>query len=417
MLAGLTLAACSSDGTDSNVAETDGVPTTTGAPASTTATTIPTTDAAADTTDAASPDTAVDDATTTDAEPAPFETVGPGPHDVGVQTITITDTARGRPLTVDVWFPIDDATGLPAHQYTLVPGVYYESPTAVDADPSMIAAGGPFPLVVYSHGSGGLRYIDSNYTEAIASHGYVVAAPDHTGNTAVERLAGAEDDFDVVALSRPQDIEAVIDAMTDPTNPETAAYAGAVDPEQIAVTGHSFGGFTAYAMASGYSNPLGTFEADPHVDAIIPLAPATGDMLGRLLTDDDLAAITTPALVMVGTDDKTTPVDPNVERPWQLSNSEPLYRVDLVSGEHQSFSDICAYQQSVPLLPDVPPLILDTINAYAEQGCAPDDMPIERAHELQNTFAIAFLESVFRGGEMIDPAAVSIPDDVIYAVK
>ena len=71
----------------------------------------------------------------------------------------------------------------------------------------------------------------------------------------------------------------------------------------------------------------------------------------------------------------------------------------------------------MPLLADVPPLILDTIDAYAEEGCSPGDMPIDRAHELPNTFAIAFLDSVFRGGEMIDPAAVAIPDDVIYAVK
>ncbi len=171
-------------------------------------------------------------------------------------------------------------------------------------------------------------------------------------------------------------------------------------------------------MASGYANALGTFEADPRVDAIVPLAPATGDESGRqLLSDDDLAAITVPALVMVGTNDRTTPATPNVERPWELSSSEPRYRVDLVDGQHQTFSDVCAYQQSVPLLADVPPLILDTINAYAEEGCSPGDMPIDRAHELRNTFAIAFLDSVFRGGEMIDPAAVAIPDDVIYAVK
>ena len=186
-----------------------------------------------------------------------------------MQTITVTDASRNRPLTVDVWFPIDGATDLPAHQYTLLPGVYYESPTAVDADATMVASGGPFPLVVYSHGSGGLRYLDSNYTEAIASHGYVVAAPDHTGNTAIERLSNTEDEFDTIALNRPQDVSAVIDALIDPADPEAAGFAAAVDPEQIAVTGHSFGGFTAYAMASGYTNSLGTFEADPRVDAII----------------------------------------------------------------------------------------------------------------------------------------------------
>ncbi len=52
------------------------------------------------------------------AAPAEFEPLAAGPYDVGVQTITITDTARNRPLTVDVWFPVADAGDAPAHQYS-----------------------------------------------------------------------------------------------------------------------------------------------------------------------------------------------------------------------------------------------------------------------------------------------------------
>ena len=44
-------------------------------------------------------------------------------------------------------------------------------------------------------------------------------------------------------------------------------------------------------------------------------------------------------------------------------------------------------------------------------------MDIDRAFELTNTFAIAFLDSVFRGGEMIDPTTTAIPDDVIFLTK
>ena len=39
---------------------------------------------------------------------APFEPLGPGPYGVGVTTVTITDEDRDRPLTVDLWFPVDE---------------------------------------------------------------------------------------------------------------------------------------------------------------------------------------------------------------------------------------------------------------------------------------------------------------------
>ena len=352
-------------------------------------------------------------------EPAlpPLELVETGPYGVGVATVTITDEARDRPLTVDVWFPIADGSDGAAHRYTLLPDVYYESPTAVNAMAADIAPGGPYPLVVYSHGSGGLRYIASYYTEMIASHGYIVAAPDHTGNTAVDRLAGTEVDGAVTALARPQDIATVIDAMTDPENPNTAGFVGALDPERIAVTGHSFGGFTAYAMVAGYDNDEGSFEPDPRVDAIIPLAPAVGGDDSGLLSDARLASITSPSLVMVGTNDQTTPVDPNVTRVWELSSSVPHRRVELVDAQHQSFTDLCDYQEFLPTLPDVPEVVTETIADFGAEGCSPGDMPIDRAKALTNTFAVNFLDSVFRDDELYRPDTVQAPDDVIFLAK
>jgi predicted dienelactone hydrolase len=317
-----------------------------------------------------------------------------------------------------VWFPIDDAGDAPLHQYTLIPGVYYESPFAVSADPSQIADQGPYPLVVYSHGSGGLRYIASSYTEAIASNGYIVAAPDHTGNTAADRLLGAEAEFDVNALNRPNDVEAVINAMLDPTSTETAGFVASVDPDSIAVTGHSFGGFTTMAMAGGYTNALGSFTPDPRVDPLIPLAPASGDGSGRLLSDADLEAITVPMLLMVGTNDQVTPIDPNVTRPWDLASSAPLYRVELVDAGHQSFTDLCDYQTFLPTLGDaVPAAVTETITSQAGEDCGPAAMPIVRVDELANSFAVAFLESIFRGGEMITDQTAVMPDDVVFMAR
>jgi predicted dienelactone hydrolase len=405
LVSAVALAACAGDDdtaatptsslTSQPAAETTESPDTTEA---TTETAAPTTEAAPETTEAALAD---------------LEIAPDGPYDVGVSTITINSDSD-RPLTLDVWFPLADAGEAPLHQYTLLPEVYYESPQAVTASPDQIATDGPFPLVVYSHGSGGLRYIASYYTEAIASHGYVVAAPDHTGNTAVERLLGAEAEFDVTALNRPNDVAAVIDALLDPTSIDTAGFVPSVDAERIAVTGHSFGGFTALAIAGGYENSLGSFAADDRVGAIIPLAPATGDAT-RLMSDAGLESIQIPTLVMVGTNDQTTPVEPNVTRIWDLVGSEPLVRVELVDAQHQSFTDVCDYQTFLPSLGDaVPPAVLDTITDQGAEGCSPGDMPIERAKELTNTLAVNFLESVFRDADPITDANTLIPDDVIF---
>jgi hypothetical protein len=62
----------------------------------------------------------------------------------------------------------------------------------------------------------------------------------------------------------------------------------------------------------------------------------------------------------------------------------------------------------------VPAPVIETIDAQATEGCAAGAMPIERAKELTNTFAINFLESVFRDGELISDATTTLPDDVLF---
>ncbi len=44
-------------------------------------------------------------------------------------------------------------------------------------------------------------------------------------------------------------------------------------------------------------------------------------------------------------------------------------------------------------------------------------MEIQRAQDLTNTFAITFLDSIFRGTPMIDPATTELPDDIIFMSK
>ena len=403
LAASLLAAACSGEATDT-------------ADAPTTTTALVETTAAPDTTSApttAAPETTTEAPTTTAAAPPDLALLGAGPYDVGVVTIEIPNAENDRPLTVDVWMPLAEGTTGDAQEYTLIAGSYYPSPVAISATPDALSPDGPFPLVLYSHGSGGLRYIHSSYTETIASHGYLVVAPDHTGNTAVDAIANAGTEGNLTAWNRVNDGIAVLDAMLDPTNEATAPFAAAIDPDRIAVTGHSFGGFTAHAMVSGFSNDFGSTEPDERVDAIISLAPFTRP----ILSDEQLAGIDVPTLLIGASDDVTTPMDPNVDDPFALASADVAARVELLGAEHESFTDVCNMLEVLPQVETVAPFVVDALMARTEAGCDGDDLAIERVEALTQTFAVSFLDAVLKEGALVDPAAVTLPDDVRYEAR
>ena len=132
-----------------------------------------------------------------------------GPSAVGVRTVSTVDrgrvdvlgtmaggaTARAdRPLTLEIWYPAALAAGQAA-------GGEYRTIARDPAMPVVLrgravrnaapAAGGPYPLVVISHGYPGNRLLMSHLGENLASKGYVVASIDHTDSTYADAKAFA----------------------------------------------------------------------------------------------------------------------------------------------------------------------------------------------------------------------------------
>lgn len=343
------------------------------------------------------------ESTTTSAAVETLDAAQPGPFSVGRRTVSVVDPERvDRTLTVDIWYPTDAADGARS-TYSFAPGIEYDSAVALD-DPA-VSSGGPFPLVVYSHGSGGLRYVASYFTERLASHGVVVVAPDHAGNTTIDQFLGTSDTPDVISRNRPLDVSAVISATIDGSvAPDIAA---ALDPDRIGVAGHSFGGYTALAIGGG----VGDTPADARVSALVAMAPAAGR-----LADTELAAIDVPTLVLSGTLDTITPIEPNTVRTVELVAGRPLLRIDLVGATHQSFTDVCDYTVLLRELPDVGQEALDLVDEQADRTCDPDVLDVEQAQDLVNRYAISFLLAELTG----DPAAAAAldasgaPDTVVF---
>ncbi len=317
-----------------------------------------------------------------------------GPWAVGYETFEITDASRDdRTLPIDVWYPVDavDAVGVPPAELDLL---VTSLPLEVALDAPTPASVGGFPLVVFSHGSGGIRAQSWDLMEHLASHGFVVVAPDHVGNTALDGLFGTTLPGSVMVRYRPLDVSFVIDEMLAYNSDPTHRYAGLVDADRIAVAGHSFGGYTALAVAGGVAD----IPADDRVDAIIPLAGASGGM-----SDENLASIEIPTLFLSATDDETVALDPGTTRPWALISSYQAYRVDLINGGHSSFTNIC---DLVDVLLDagLPPVLLQALISNAEEGCAPELMDIDEALRLTNLYSTAFLKKVFHEGGPNQPA-------------
>ncbi|MSW05964.1 MAG: hypothetical protein F2894_07135 [Actinobacteria bacterium] len=344
------------------------------------------------------------------AGPAPDQ---PGPFAVGRETVTVKDPQRPeRDLTVDVWYPADKSRveGATPVNYAVIPGVEVPSRTAFSGLP--VSTQGPFPLVMYSHGSGGLRFISSFLTENLASHGFVVVAPDHTGNTAIDAVTGQIATRAQNELNRVGDVRATLDdALARNTNSGDLLYQS-INPEKIGIMGHSLGGMTSIIGTVGHAGLPGY----PKIKAIVGLAAYT-----KNIPLEELKKVKVPTMLISGTLDTTAKLKPNTVRTWNSIPARPLYRVDLVKGAHQSFSDICYYLEIAPTIKNVPQVIIDTVTESGEGGCQPGQLAWRKANSLTETYTISFFLDQLAGKSAytayLTPEYASTEPSVEFSVK
>jgi dienelactone hydrolase len=166
----------------------------------------------------------------------------------------------------------------------------------------------------------------------MASHGYVVVAPDHTGNAGVTVVEGKIVQMDrsgggqrKSAEARPRDVSFLIDAMARFDAGADSRFTGRIDAERVGVAGHSFGGFTATTAA----------DLDPRIDAVSPWA---GVGLSRTRFD-------VPAMVLVATEDATIKQAGNgLCRSWFERGRAPSWLVELRNAGHFSFTEMAQYK-------------------------------------------------------------------------
>lgn len=203
---------------------------------------------------------------------------------VGRRFETFVDTSRPtdakgeapaqptRTLETAIWYPADGRAGGEAR-----------------GDAPAATARGPFPLVVFSHGSGissPVRY--ELVLREWAAAGFVVAAPKHPLSSTSLPDAAAD------VVNQPADVSFVIDQMLRLNADGASPFGRLIDPGRLAVAGHSLGALTALAVG------FNACCADSRLKAGIVLA---GGLYG--FPDDGwFRGIRTPILVVHGDDDR-----------------------------------------------------------------------------------------------------------------
>lgn len=334
-----------------------------------------------------------------DSAPNPMEF---GPFPVGVQRVVWEDPNNPNPddsarvLKVEIWYPTTEAyrdgekyaydpkidgTDAVREKFadvdigTFPSAAVWEAPVRTDA--------GKFPLVLFSHGAYGIRYQSVFYTAQLASHGYVVVAPDHQLNTLYEIWINGWNGVDLFpsALARPLDLIFLMDQMqARGEDPEDEFY-GLLNMDKVASTGHSFGGLTSYLVTG-----------DSRIKAIIPMAPEGSmvNVLAGTFYAPFVEELVLPTLMMGGVMDKTLDYEKSQWQIWETQQA-PKWFLKLNRGGHYTFTDVCRMDLDalIPYWDDADDALLD--------GCdVENNWNYLEAHAVINMYAIGFLNHFLR---------------------
>jgi dienelactone hydrolase len=179
-----------------------------------------------------------------------------GTHDLGFTDFTRATPAIGdypgsavRTIPTTVWYPAEGADG------------------TVGADLPADRAHGAYPLVMFAHGFGVTPSFYTELLRQIASAGYVVAAPTYpilSGSPAgPSDTIGWDDTF--------ADTRFATSSVLDLSATGDATLGGMIDPQRIAIAGHSDGALISFG--DGFE----AWRTDARIRAVISYAALLGE--------------------------------------------------------------------------------------------------------------------------------------------
>lgn len=352
-----------------------------------------------------------------------------GPFSIGTEMLQLVDpdrveqgadgSPRSREFMVQLWYPAEDARGALAPYRRRSETTMLSSYQSVLWTHSHWGAGiakGPnaFPVLLFNPAWNGRRTQNTFLVEELASHGFVVAGIDHTGNsgptafsdgrvtqpTPVSDMDFASNTIDVIEAAASRELERqvadntfTLDRLQTMSHDPKSRFYRRLDTNAAGALGHSFGG--AVAAQASY--------LDPRIRCALDL---DGSLFGEvrwkglrkpfMFIEEDVEIHSAAAR------QRMTPAERIDE---QLNESDGVmfsrsigYRIFLHGSTHPSFTDKALFSP---------------IQALSGAG----RIPAHREFQIIRQYALAFFDSALRGrsSPLLLAASAQFPEVTVVA--
>lgn len=284
-----------------------------------------------------------------------------GPYGSGlVATIELEDTSRTAPQTPNPYYPCSYSTRqLPTTVW--YPAADRSADQEEGAAPGFTING--FPLIVFGHGISSEKSEGAFVAAHLATHGYIVVAPDFPLSKKTAECGPTPIDMDGQA----GDVIFLINALQDTGLQAAVPVLSKINFDRIGALGYSLGGATM-ALAAPY----------PAIDAVATLAPATCPLYQVGVP----TAVDKPSFILQGTADAICKPELG-SQPLFDSSDDPRHFVTIENGSHGGFLTSAPYIEAA--YPTTP---LDGVLCYALLPTLGDD-PVAQACQVCNPFPSA----------------------------
>jgi dienelactone hydrolase len=228
-------------------------------------------------------------------------------------------------------FPAEAAQEKNPYTFPYADGIYgsFEDMLAPGEVPRFADPDERYPLIILAHGAFAHGLYDVRHAQDLASNGYIVAVITYGD----ERVGDLDFRNWHTMFLRPLLTKTVLDSIL-----ESETFGPHIDSDNIGISGHSFGGFTALAVAGGAVNGNTVSVTDERIKAAAVAAPwAGGNYDGNTVfafgvDNEGLDSVDIPVMCFFGSNDETNVASFILPATRKLAG--PTYVVELVDQPH-----------------------------------------------------------------------------------